>query len=190
MRGRTVIFVTYANGGEPRPLTDQASENLNPSWSHDGRWIYFTSNRTGQWQIWKMTSQGGDAFQLTRQGGFVGFESSDWRFIYYAKTAADPDIWKLQLQDRQEAAVSPQIHVSQWTSWALVDEGIFFVREGAEAHPVLRYLDFATSRVKDIAPLDKQPWPLWVSASANGKFVLYQQIDMYVTNVMLVENFH
>src|SRR5262249_197416 len=69
-------------------------------------------------QIWKMTSQGGDAFQLTREGGFVGFESSDGRFIYYAKTAADPDIWKLQLQDRQEAAVSPQIHVSQGTRWA------------------------------------------------------------------------
>lgn len=189
MRGRTTIFVTYANGGEPRPLTDQASESLNPSWSHDGRWIYFTSNRSGQWQIWKMTSQGGDAFQLTRQGGFVGFESSDGRFMYYAKTAADPDIWKLRLQDRQEAAVSPQIHVSQWTSWALVDKGIFFVRESAEAHPVLRYLDFATSRVKDIAPLEKQPWPLWISASPDAKSVLYQQVDMLVSNVMLLENF-
>ena len=189
MRGRTAIFVTHANGGELRRLTDQASDNLNPSWSHDGQWIYFTSNRTGEWQIWKMPSQGGNALQLTRQGGFAAFESLDGRFIYYAKTAANPDIWKIGLEDRQETAVVPSLHVSQWTSWALVDRGIFFVREPADGHPVLRFLDFATANVKDIAPLTKQPWPLWVSASANGRFVLYQQIDMYVSNVMLLENF-
>jgi hypothetical protein len=68
-------------------------------------------------------------------------------------------------------------------------KGIFFVREGHEAHPVLRFPDFATARVKDIAPLDKQPWPLWVSASADGEFALYQQVDMEISNVMLLENF-
>ena len=120
---------------------------------------------------------------------FAGFESADEKFIYYAKTAADPDIWKLRLEDRKETAVSPPLHVSQWTSWARVDKAIFFVREGPEAHPVLRFLDFATARVKDITPLDKQPWPWWVSATADGKSVLYQQVDMKVSNVMLLQNF-
>jgi len=189
IRGRTAVFVMNANGGQPRPLTDEVSDNLNPSWSHDGQWIYFTSNRTGEWQIWKMPSQGGNVLQLTQLGGFVGFESVDGRFIYYAKTASDPDIWKIRIEDRQETLVVPLVHVSQWTSWALVDKGIFFVREAADAHPVLRFLDFASTHVKDITPLTKQPWPLWVSASANGRFVLYQQIDMYVSNVMLLENF-
>jgi Tol biopolymer transport system component len=59
--GHTVIFVISANGGQPRALNDNAFDNLNPSWSHDGRWIYFTSNPTGQWQMWKMPSQGGEA---------------------------------------------------------------------------------------------------------------------------------
>jgi len=189
LRERTVIFVISPNGGQPHALTDNEFDNLNPSWSHDGRWIYFTSNRTGQWQIWKMPSEGGEALQITQHGGFVGFESSDRRFLYYAKTAADPDIWKLQLENQQEFPVSPWLHVSQWTSWALIDKGIFFVREAGDAHPVLRYLDLSSGRVKDIAPLDKQPWPLWVSASADGKFVMYQQVDLLVSNVMLLENF-
>jgi len=93
------------------------------------------------------------------------------------------------LENREESPLSPRVHVSQWTSWALVDKGIFFVREATDAHPVLRYLDLASGRVKDIATLDKQPWPLWISASADRKFVLYQQIDMLVSNVMLLENF-
>jgi Tol biopolymer transport system component len=189
LRAHTAVSVIPADGGPARPLTDQASDNLSPSWSHDGKWIYFTSNRSGQWQIWRMPNQGGLALQLTRQGGFGGFESGDGNSIYYAKTAADPDIWRLQLENGQEAAVLPLLHVSQSTSWALVNTGIFFVRESPDAHPVLRFLDFATARVKDITPLDKQPWPLWVSVSADGKFALCQQIDMYVSNVMALENF-
>jgi Tol biopolymer transport system component len=181
--------VIQANGGPSRALTDQASDNLNPSWSHDGKWIYFTSNRSGQWQIWKTPNQGGEVLQLTRQGAFSGFESSDGKSIYYAKTASEPDIWRLQLEDGQEIAVSPPVHLNQWTGWALVDKGIFFVREGPQAHPVLRFLDFATNRMKDITHLDKQPWPLWVSASANGKSALYQHVDMDVSNVMALENF-
>jgi Tol biopolymer transport system component len=189
LRGHTAVFVIQANGGPPHPLTDQASDNLNPSWSHDGKWIYFTSNRSGQWQIWKTSNQGGEVLQLTRQGGFSGFESSDGKSIYYAKTASEPDIWRLQLKDGQETAVSPPLHLNQWTGWTLVDRGIFFVREGPEAHPVLRFLDFYTNRMKDMTPLDKQPWPLWVSASADGKSALYQHVDMDVSNVMALENF-
>jgi len=189
-RGHTAVFVIQANGGPARPLTDQASDNLNPSWSHDGKWIYFTSNRSGQWQIWKMPSQSGEVRQLTRQGGFSGFESSDGKSIYYAKTASEPDIWRLHLEDGREAAISPPLHLNQWTGWALVDKGIFFVREGPGAHPVLRFLAFRFNRVKDITPLPKQPWPLWVSTSADGKVVLYEQVDTEISNVMALENFH
>jgi Tol biopolymer transport system component/DNA-binding winged helix-turn-helix (wHTH) protein len=190
VKGHNTIFVIQANGGPPRPLMDErSSDNLNPTWSHNGRWIYFTSNRTGEWQIWRMPSDGGPALQLTQQGGFAAFESVDGNFVYYAKTSADPDIWKLRLQDRQETAVSPHLHVSQWTSWALADDCIFFVKEAADAHPTLRSLDLRTARITDITPLEKQPWPLWISASADGSFVIYGQTDMYLSNIMLVENF-
>jgi Tol biopolymer transport system component len=190
--GHTAILVIQANGGPHRPLTDPASDNLNPTWSRNGSWIYFTSNRSGQWQIWKIPSQGGNALQLTRQGGFAGFESADGSSFYYAKTSSDSDIWRIQLEDGQEAAVSPQLHLQQWTGWALGDKGVFFVREGPDAHPVLRFLDFTTARVKDVTSLEKQPWPwpLWISASADGRFVAYEQVDMEVSNVMLLENFH
>jgi hypothetical protein len=60
-----------AEGGLARPLTRDASDNVNASWSRDGKWIYFTSNRSGQWQIWKMPSDGGEPVQLTKQGGFL-----------------------------------------------------------------------------------------------------------------------
>jgi hypothetical protein len=86
-------------------------------------------------------------------------------------------------------AVTPAVHANQWTGWSLTVNGIFFVRENPNAHPVLRFRDFTASRVHDIAPLEKQPFPLWLSVSADGKFALYQQLDVEVSNVMMLENF-
>jgi hypothetical protein len=41
-----------------------------------------------------------------RARGIAAYESADSKFIYYAKTAADPDIWKMNFEDKQETAVS------------------------------------------------------------------------------------
>ena len=48
-------------------------------------WIYFDSARTGEQQIFKMPATGGEAVQLTRDGGFAPLESSDAKFLYYTK---------------------------------------------------------------------------------------------------------
>jgi hypothetical protein len=36
-----------ADCGPPRRLTHSPNNNVIPSWSHDGRWIYFASDRSG-----------------------------------------------------------------------------------------------------------------------------------------------
>lgn len=56
-----------------------------PSWSADGNWIYFTSARTGKYQIWKVPSNGGAAVQVTRSGGFTTFEAPHRRTLYYTR---------------------------------------------------------------------------------------------------------
>jgi Tol biopolymer transport system component len=181
------IFVMKAEGGSARPLTRDVSDNVNASWSRDGKWIYFTSNRSGQWQIWKMPSEGGEPLQLTKQGGFRAFESADGKVIYYATASSDPDIWRIQPDGAGESPVSPRIHLYKWRDWALVDNGIFFSRERSAPHPVLSFFDFATARVNDVVTLEKPGE--WISASADGKFVLYNQFDHEESNIMLLENF-
>jgi Tol biopolymer transport system component/DNA-binding winged helix-turn-helix (wHTH) protein len=181
------IFVMKAEGGVPRPLIRDASDNVNASWSHDGKWIYFTSNRGGQWQIWKMTSEGSQPLQLTRQGGFVAFESRDGKYVYYAKTPSSPDIWRVRSSGGDEIPVSPRIHVQQWRDWALVDDGIFFCPERSVRNSSVKFLRFSSGNIADITRLEKPGE--WISASANGRFVLYNQSDRWESNIMLLENF-
>ena len=181
------IFVMKAEGGVPRHLMRDASDNVNASWSRDGKWIYFTSNHTGQWQIWKMPSEGGEPVQLTKEGGFGAFQSADGKFVYYAKTPADPDIWRVPSSGGHESPVSPRIHLQQWRDWTLVNNGILFVPDRSSRNAALRFFDFATARIKDVATIE-QPGE-WISASADGKFVLYHQFDHGESNIMLLENF-
>jgi Tol biopolymer transport system component/DNA-binding winged helix-turn-helix (wHTH) protein len=183
------IFVMDAEGGLPHPLTHEASDSLNPSWSRDGKWIYFTSIRSGEWQIWKMPGAGGEPVQVTKHGGHAAFESADGKFIYYTKTS-DSGIWKMQVDGGQESSLFPQIHLQQWNNWALTNNGVFFLNEESARHPVIRFFDFSAARIRDVATLEgRVPWRSWISASADGKFVLYPQNDQDESNIMLLENF-
>ena len=69
----------------------------------------------------------------------------------------------------------------------LVDKAILFRDQVSPAHPVLRFFDLATAGVIDVATLEKPSD--WISASADGRFVLYHQRDHEESNLMLLENF-
>ena len=47
------IFVISASGGEPFRLTTHPTDDQVPSWSGDGKWVYFGSARTGRFEIWR-----------------------------------------------------------------------------------------------------------------------------------------
>ncbi len=53
------------------------------SWSHDGKWIYYSSDVTGRYEIWRIPPGGGAAQQITRNGAYAGLESTDGKNLYY-----------------------------------------------------------------------------------------------------------
>ena len=56
-----------------------------PSWSHDGRFVYFECLRGGTWQIWRVEASGGAPALVTTDGGYAALESLDGRWLYYAR---------------------------------------------------------------------------------------------------------
>lgn len=59
------LFRVPAGGGTATPLTVGGSYSSRPVWSHDGRWIAFASDRSGNLDVYVMPSQGGEARRLT-----------------------------------------------------------------------------------------------------------------------------
>ena len=43
---------------EPLQLTDHAASDAIPNWSAEDRSVYFGSQRSGQWQIWRIPAKG------------------------------------------------------------------------------------------------------------------------------------
>ncbi len=186
-RQRGVVFVADVPGGVPRPIAQGDSDNLVPNWSRDGKWIYFASNRTGMWQVWKTPSQGGPAIQVTFHGGFAAYPSIDGQTIYYSKfNLPNPEVWRLPVNGGIETRV-PQVRPEDWASWAPVEKGIYFLQKDSADQPNVMFFEFASSEVRRVAVLDKLPF--WLSATPDGRSILYEHLDEATSRIMLLKNF-
>jgi len=66
-RNQTHLYRVPLDGGGPEQLTRRGGANTDPTFSPDGQWIAFTSDRADEVnQIWVMPADGGEARQVTR----------------------------------------------------------------------------------------------------------------------------
>ena len=63
------IWVVDADGSNPHRLTVNVAHDFSPRFSPDGKWIAFTSNRTGNNDVFIVASTGGEPKQLTWYSG-------------------------------------------------------------------------------------------------------------------------
>jgi DNA-binding winged helix-turn-helix (wHTH) protein len=170
---RGTIFVIPAGGGLARPLVRSEHENVVPSFSHDEQWIYFGSDDSGHWQLWKVSVAGGAPMEVTVRGGFAAQEGSDG-YLYYADTRfPNPQIWRVPIGGAGEQPVIPRIVPRTWASWTVAKNGIFFVEDSMEAPAVLSFYDFATHAIRRMAQL--QTAPFWLTISPDGNSALFDQ---------------
>jgi eukaryotic-like serine/threonine-protein kinase len=183
--GNWDIFVVAASGGKPRQLTNQPSSEAIPSWSHDGKWIYFCS-QTGQFQVWKVPAEGGKAVQVTRKGGLVAFESPDGRFVYYTKSEEGTEgLWRMPVEGGEETQVIDRVIALR--DFAVTELGIYFLTRSNSQFSI-QFFSFAAAKTETIAKVER-PTLGALTVSPDGKTILYAQLDQFGSDLMLVENF-
>jgi TolB protein len=101
-QGSPDIWVIDVKVGIPHRLTKDEHTNLAWNWSRDGRSIYFFSDRSGDYEVYKIPANGGEPERLTYGGGFVPIESMDGASIFFAKLTSPRSVWQLELDDRRE----------------------------------------------------------------------------------------
>jgi Tol biopolymer transport system component/DNA-binding winged helix-turn-helix (wHTH) protein len=72
--GFSDVYVVPVSGGGAQRVTHSTAADRHPRWSPDGRWIYFASNRSGQWELWRTrpAPDSGQVEQVTRGGAVAG----------------------------------------------------------------------------------------------------------------------
>ena len=181
------LFVIDAAGGYPQRLTTDTADDLAASWSHDGRSIYFSSNRSGSWQVWTMPAEGGQAVQVTREGGFGPQASPDGRYVYFAKRK-EAGLWRVPVQGGPEEKILEDLASLDWGNWVIVPRGIYYLKRSPTA------LLFAEGETTETRTIYRPPKPVptmdvALSASQDGQWLVLGQIDHSESDIMLVEGF-
>jgi hypothetical protein len=170
--------VISAQGGAPRRLTPPSIWGLVPSWSRDGKWIYFCKELGG---IWKMPSQGGEAVELTKNG-LETRESEDGKWLYFSRPLGTPDNKTAIL--RMPVGGGPETLVFKGVTnryWALAGQYLYFMDLDAKLHATIKRFNLKTREITRIADVEREPYLIigWTgfSVSPGGTEILYPQID-------------
>lgn len=177
-------------------MTYEPSTDRTASWSRGGKWIYYASNRTGEFQIWKMPALGGRATQVTRGGGFGAFESLDGKYLYFSKWGGDiwtagDGIWKVPVGGGEETRVLDR-RVNCF-NWKVAREGIYFLSSrripGGEQWSIER-LSPETGKVTQLFSQRSSASHMeGLAVSPDGQWILYSEQPPAEADIMLVENF-
>jgi serine/threonine protein kinase/Tol biopolymer transport system component len=182
--GDSDIFIATSDGSSVTPLTQGPSEDVVPSWSRDGKWIYFTSDRAGREQIWKIASGGGTPVLVIDTPGRDATESDDGTYLYYWSRGT---IWRRPLGGGPEAAV---VAHSKWGSWVLRQEGIYLLNEDARPRPSIDCFEFATGRRTVLRSLDDWPhlrFPSSFDLSHDAGTFLFGRVDQVQDDIMVID---
>jgi Tol biopolymer transport system component/DNA-binding winged helix-turn-helix (wHTH) protein len=183
--GNGNLYIVNVETGAYRQLTTGITENYMPSWSHDGEWIYFGSEREGGEQIWRMPAHGGPATRLTKNEGVLALESPDGKRIFYTKTT-EPGIWMLSLESGGESKILPK--TVGFECFAIGKNGIYFERPSAGSGFAISFMSFSDHVVRDLAVIHA-PLGDGLTVSPDERSILYSQIDHSGSDLFLVENF-
>ena len=113
------IWIANENGSGAERLTVHRAREVYPRFSPDGRWIAFSSNRAGNYDVFVMPSQGGEPRQLTFHTGndqVAGWTPDSKKVIFQASRGAlfpgIPNLYEVSVDGGLE-----QVVPTDWGAW-------------------------------------------------------------------------
>ena len=174
------------------PYADHFSRDVNngaPNWSRDGKSIYFYSGHDlGLINYGKCRLNGGLSRPGDDQTG-VSMGSSRWTggsFIMpnLPSAGSGKNHW---MAARNHAC---RLTTPVWYAWDVARDGIYFLNLDFPPNGRIEFFDFAHGQSTPILALDK-PFPLGsgLALSPDGKSLLFGQIELTESDIMVMKNF-
>jgi eukaryotic-like serine/threonine-protein kinase len=173
------------DGSNQTQLTANASDNLTPATTPDGRFIVFASSRKGGVNIWRINPDGSDPKQLTfTDGNSYPSCSPDGKWVVY-DNQANPTVsvftvWKVPIDGGQPVQLT-----DKYTRMPIMSpDGQFMACRNLVDE---RTRGMAIFSFNGAAPIEQLPIPVmdWqrVQWSLDGRALTYVAIDKGVSNI-------
>lgn len=191
--GRQIGFVSNAEGRQLAYRVDSSSRNVrkldavgpnvwNWKWSRDGRWIFFLSSHGAGQQLWKIPAEGGAPKLMTPLGAQTFAQSPDGQRVYYIRPGG---IWSVSVEGGPEHEV-----VKSDVEPGAIDVnrfGIYFTAHSSlNANGDLMFYRFPAGPVSKVAGVTTR---YGISASPDGRWLLYTKLTATGSDLMMVDNF-
>jgi Tol biopolymer transport system component/serine/threonine protein kinase len=183
------IYLIDSEGRNMHAITSGNYENVVPGWSRDGKAVYFASNRTGSWQVWRRELATGREAQVTHHGAFAAFESYDAKTLYYSRFEGG-GIWSMPVGGGEEQRVTEALHRGFWGHFAVTVAGIYLLDSDAAPKPTIMFYSFQTRLLTPVLQLEEDPvpWMANLAASRDGRTVFFAQGNWH-NSLTMAENF-
>jgi tricorn protease len=125
------LWIVPFNGGDARRLTDTKASEWGPSWSPDGKWIAFNSNREGQTYPYLISATGGEARVIIREGYTIAdwFNDSKHLLVLRGNREFGSSLYKLPV-DGKRAVLLADVS-ERWASLSPDNSKVVFSRFGS-----------------------------------------------------------
>jgi Tol biopolymer transport system component len=163
-KGQSVVYTVPVTGGIPKKITANSPSYFH-GWSPDSQFLVFTGERNGDFDIYKISKDGGKEIRLTDAKGLDdGCEfSPDGKYIYFCSTrTGNMHVWRMDPDGKNQTQLTFDgmnnwfPHVSPDNKWLVF---ITFPKEvPANSHPFyqrvyLRVMPVAGGEIRTIAYL-------------------------------------
>jgi TolB protein len=133
------VFVADADGGNARPLSPDAGWDANASFSMDGRWVAFTSNRRGSADIFRVHPDGSGLERLTDDPAFddqAALSPDGHQLAFVSTRTGHAEVWLADLRTKVLKNLTGRSGGSFRPAWSPDGAWIAFSSDRESPHPV------------------------------------------------------
>ena len=183
--GHSAIYKMAIGQGDPVLIENQPFEVRRPSWSRDGRAIYFDTTRGAAPEIWKRDLKTKEDHVIAPAGFFLGIESLDGKQLLYQEYeqrylwTSDPEGGN----PRRLTEVRPMPDLD----WTPVDGSIYFASSTSTGGTDILAFDFISGKSSRLGHVNQNlaPGTPSFAVSPDGQTLLYSAIDNSSSEIKL-----
>ena len=181
MGNSNIFMLDVSSGGVPKPFAANHFEERMPSFSADGKSIYFNSNRDGVVAVWKAHLAGGSAQKIGLNASFKSLEAPSGKRLFFNIFET---IYSSNL-DGSNATRLPVGEVSPDINWVPTDRAFYFTEQTDDGQ-----IAFLACRNGKTTLLRKMPGRLVqntsnLAVSPDRHWLLYAQRDQATSDIMI-----
>lgn len=119
-----IYQLNIANGSTVQLLGPEYKANV-VNLDNSSNRLVFSSDRSGDWQLWQFDLAQKKLRQLTKDGGYSGYLADNT--LYFSRYH-QPGLWRKPLPDGEAELLIPDLDVVNWLNWHIDAQQIYFYR--------------------------------------------------------------